>query len=270
VTDGPELLGDAVRAAGPSGDDDPFVVVLTDGPTSSAYTEHRVLAEHLGAPLVTSEELTLDGDRLVLRDGVGRPVDAIYRRTDDSSLHAPAHRDVVAALAAGTVGMTNAFGTGVADDKLTHAYVEDLIRLYLEDEPVLPSLRTFDLQRDADREEALDRLAELVVKPRGGSGGDGVTIGPDADAATLEALRRAITQDPSAYVAQELLVLSTAPTIAGATLEPRHVDLRPFAFLAGDTARVLAGGLTRVALPAGSMVVNSSQDGGAKDTWVLR
>jgi uncharacterized circularly permuted ATP-grasp superfamily protein len=267
VGDAPRLLRETVAAAGAG--DDPFVVVLTDGPTSSAYTEHRVLAEHLGAPLVTSEELTLDGARLVLRDGAGQPVDAVYRRTDDASLRAPAHRDLVTAMAAGTVGAVNAFGTGVADDKLTHAYVEDLIRLYLVEEPVLPSLRTFDLQRDADREEALDRLAELVVKPRGGAGGHGVTIGPDADAATLAATRAAITDTPEDLVAQELVVLSTAPTIAGATLQPRNVDLRPFAFLAGDQARVLPGGLTRVALPEGSMIVNSSQDGGAKDTWVL-
>jgi uncharacterized circularly permuted ATP-grasp superfamily protein len=267
VDDAPRLLRDTVRAAAPG--DDPFLVVLTDGPTSPAYTEHRVLAEHLGAPLVTGEELALDGDRLVLRDGSGQRVDGVYRRTDDSSLQAPAHRDVIAALAAGTVGVTNAFGTGVADDKLTHAYVEDLVRLYLGEEPVLPSLRTFDLDRDADREEALDRVAELVVKPRGGSGGRGVTIGPDADPAALEATRAAITDAPGDHVAQELVVLSTAPTIAGSVLEPRHVDLRPFVFLARDHARVLPGGLTRVALPAGSMIVNSSQDGGAKDTWVL-
>jgi uncharacterized circularly permuted ATP-grasp superfamily protein len=193
----PGLLRETVRAAAPAGD--PFLVVLTDGPTSSAYTEHRVLAEHLGAPLVTSEELALDGDRLVLRDGSGQPVDGVYRRTDDSSLHAPVHRDVIAAMAAGTVGVTNAFGTGVADDKLTHAYVEDLVRLYLGEEPVLPSLRTFDLQRDADREEVLDRLAELVLKPRGGSGGHGVTIGPDADAAALEAARAAVTEAPTSW-----------------------------------------------------------------------
>jgi carboxylate-amine ligase len=267
IGDAPRLLRETVHAASPAAD--PFVVVLTDGPSSSAYTEHRVLAEHLDAPLVTSDELSLDGDRLVLRDADGQPVDAVYRRTDDSSLHAPAHRDLVTALRAGTVGVVNGFGTGVADDKLTHAYVEDLIRLFLGEEPVLPSLRTFDLQRDDDRAEALDRLAELVVKPRGGSGGDGVTIGPDADAQALDAARAAITEAPGDFVAQELVVLSTAPTIAGGVLAPRHVDLRPFAFLAGDVVRVLPGGLTRVALPAGSMVVNSSQDGGAKDTWVL-
>jgi carboxylate-amine ligase len=268
IGDAPRLLRETVRAASPAAD--PFVVVLTDGPSSSAYTEHRVLAEHLDAPLMTSDELALDGGRLVLRDAAGQPIDAVYRRTDDSSLRAPAHRDLIAALRAGTVGVINGFGTGVADDKLTHAYVEDLIRLFLGEEPVLPSLRTFDLQRDDDRAEALDRLAELVVKPRGGSGGHGVTIGPDADAQALDATRAAITEAPGDFVAQELVVLSTAPTIAGGVLAPRHVDLRPFAFLAADAVHVLPGGLTRVALPAGSMVVNSSQDGGAKDTWVLR
>jgi uncharacterized circularly permuted ATP-grasp superfamily protein len=269
VDDAPELLRAVLAASTPA--TDPFIIVLTDGPTSSAYFEHRVLAERLGAPLVTSEELTRDGaDHLLLRDAPDRPVDAVYRRTDDGSLHAPAHRDLVAALAAGTVGMINAFGTGVADDKLTHAYVEDLIRFHLGEEPVLGSLRTYDLERDADREEALDRLGELVVKPRGGAGGDGVMIGPHAAADALEAARAAIGEDPGAFIAQEFAALSTAPTIVGATLQPRHVDLRPFVFYDGRSARVLAGGLTRVALPEGSMVVNSSQDGGAKDTWVLR
>jgi carboxylate-amine ligase len=247
------------------------LVVLTDGPTSSAYWEHRTLAVHLDAPLVTCEDLDLDAaDRLVLRDAPRRPIDVVYRRTDSSTLHGPGHAQVRAALRAGRVGVVNAFGTGVADDKLTHAYVEDLIRFYTGDEPILRSVPTFDLVDDDRRDEALDRLDELVVKPRGGAGGHGVTICPHAERATIEAARAAIRAHPEQLVAQELVALSTHPTVVDGALRPRHVDLRPFALTAPDATRVLPGGLSRVALKEGSIVVNSSQDGGAKDTWVLR
>jgi uncharacterized circularly permuted ATP-grasp superfamily protein len=246
------------------------LVVLTDGPTSPAYWEHRTLAVHLDAPLVTSEDLDLDGDRLVLRDAPQRPIDVVYRRTDDSALDAPGHRPLLTALAAGTVGVVNAFGTGVADDKLAHAYVEDLIRHFLGEEPVLRSVPTFDLARPDHLEQALDRLDELVVKPRGGSGGAGVVIGPHADRATIDATRAEVRAAPELYVAQELVELSTHPTVIDGALAPRRVDLRPFALTTPDATRVLPGGLSRVALKEGSMVVNSSQDGGAKDTWVLR
>ena len=263
------LLRETLEAAG--GGAGANIIVLTDGPGSSAYWEHRTLAVHLDAPLVTHEDLALDAHRrLILRDAPQRPVDVVYRRTDGSSLAAPGHEKL---LAADGLGIVNAFGTGVADDKLAHAYVEDLIRFYLREEPALRSVPTFDLADPRRREEALDRLGELVVKPRGGAGGQGVVIGPHAEQATLDALRTAIEQAPDQYVAQELVALSTHPTVVDGRLEPRHVDLRPFAFLRRvgglDDARVLPGGLTRVALPAGSMVVNSSQDGGAKDTWVL-
>jgi uncharacterized circularly permuted ATP-grasp superfamily protein len=246
------------------------LVVLTDGPTSPAYWEHRTLAVHLDAPLVTSEDLDLDGDRLVLRDAPQRPIDVVYRRTDDSALDAPGHRLLLTALAAGTVGVVNAFGTGVADDKLAHAYIEDLIRHFLGEEPVLRSVPTFDLVRPDHLEQALDRLDELVVKPRGGSGGAGVVIGPHADRATIDATRAEVRAAPELYVAQELVELSTHPTVIDGALAPRRVDLRPFALTTPDATRVLPGGLSRVALKEGSMVVNSSQDGGAKDTWVLR
>ena len=274
-----DLLAETLAAAAPpdrTGDGTaPYVVVVTDGPGSPAYWEHRVLANHLDAPLVPAEELELDGDdRLVLRDAPQRPIDAVYRRTDSSTLEAPAHQLLRAAMAAGTVGMINGFGTGVADDKLTHAYVEDLIRLFLDEEPLLASVPTYDLQRPERREEVLDRLIDMVVKPRGGAGGTGVTICAHADDALLEATRTAIRDTPEAFVAQELVPLSTHPTAVDGRLQPRHVDLRPFAFLTpdgnGDTiARVVPGGLTRVALKEGSMIINSSQDGGAKDTWVM-
>jgi uncharacterized circularly permuted ATP-grasp superfamily protein len=268
----PALLGEALAAAAPEGADpeDLHIVVLTDGPSSSAYWEHRVLAERLGVPLVTSDDLGLRGDALVLQDAPGRPINVVYRRTDSSSLHAPAHRLLCTALAAEAVGVVNGFGTGVADDKLTHAYVEDLIRFYLREAPLLPSVRTLDLARPEAREEALDRLDELVVKPRSGSGGHGVVIGLHATAAELDTLRAEVREAPETFIAQDVVHLSTHPTVVDGRLEPRHVDLRPFAFLTpGGRTRVLPGGLTRVALPEGSMVVNSSQDGGAKDTWVL-
>jgi uncharacterized circularly permuted ATP-grasp superfamily protein len=256
-----DLLRETLAAAG--GD---TIIVLTDGPGSSAYWEHRALAVHLDVPLVTEEDLVVEGDRLLLRDAPQRPVDVVYRRTDASSLHAPGHAKLLQAR----VGVVNAFGTGVADDKLTHAYVEDLVRFYTGEEPALRSVPTYDLTVRARIEQVLDRVGELVVKPRGGAGGHGVVIGPHAEPETLDQVRQAIRHDPAAFVAQELVPLSTHPTVADGVLEPRHVDLRPFAFLRpGGDARVLPGGLSRVALRPGSMVVNSSQDGGAKDTWVL-
>ena len=239
----------------------------TGAPGSPAYWEHRTLAVHLDAPLVTDDDLALDGDHLVLRDAPQRPVDVVYRRTDSSSLRAPGHAKLLAAR----VGVVNAFGTGVADDKLAHAYMEDLVRFYCGEEPVLRCVPTFDLANPEHLEEALDRLEEMVVKPRGGAGGEGVVICPHAEPLAIQAVRRAIEKTPHDYVVQDLVPLSTHPTVVGDHLEPRHVDLRPFAFLrpGGDT-RVLPGGLSRVALREGSIVVNSSQDGGAKDTWVLR
>jgi carboxylate-amine ligase len=267
------LLRATLHAAAPPDRDgeDINMVVLTDGPTSSAYWEHRTLAVHLDAPLVTHGDLAIDGagGALLLRDAPQRPVDVVYRRTDSSTLHAPGHALLRTALRAGRVGVVNAFGTGVADDKLTHAYVEDLIRFYTGEEPVLRSVPTFDLGNPEHRAEALDRLGELVVKPRGGAGGVGVVIGPHAGTAAIEQTRKAIDDAPQDYVAQELVALSTHPTVVDGRLQQRHVDLRPFALTTPDGTRVLPGGLSRVAMKEGSIVVNSSQDGGAKDTWVL-
>jgi uncharacterized circularly permuted ATP-grasp superfamily protein len=268
-----DLLRQTLHAAAPPGRDPDTInlIVLTDGPTSPAYWEHRTLAVHLDAPLVTCEDLALEPGTgaLVLRDAPQRPIDVVYRRTDSSTLHAPGHAELRTALAAGQVGVANAFGTGVVDDKLTHAYVEDLIRFYSGEEPVLRSVPTFDLGNPEHRARALERLDELVVKPRGGAGGAGVVIGPHADRDALDAIRKAIEDAPAEFVAQELVMLSTHPTVVDGVLRPRHVDLRPFAFTTPDATRVLPGGLSRVALKEGSIVVNSSQDGGAKDTWVL-
>ena len=173
-------------------------------------------------------------------------------------------------MRAGRIGVVNAFGTGVADDKLTHAYVEDMIRFYLDEEPLLPSVETFDLGRPEVLERALDVFDELVIKPRGGYGGQGVAILPHAEPWDVEAVREAVLEEPTAFVAQRMVMLSSHPTVVGGKLASRHVDLRPYVFLGrDDEARVAPGGLTRVAFDEGALVVNSSQNGGAKDTWVL-
>jgi uncharacterized circularly permuted ATP-grasp superfamily protein len=233
-------------------------VVLTDGVENSAYWEHRWLANLLDIPLLEPAQLDLDA------------VDVIYRRTDDSALGSPVGRLLAEPWRAGRVRLVNAFGTGVADDKLAHAYVEDMVRYYLGEEPALASVRTFDLGRPEVLDEALDRLDELVIKPRSGYGGVGVVICAHAERADVERIRAEVTESPADYIAQELVALSEHLTVVDGELVPRHVDLRPFVFLGDDGASVLPGGLTRVALNAGTLVVNSSQNGGVKDTWVLR
>jgi len=260
-----EMLAGTLAAVSPV--DAPSAAVLTDGPQGSAHWEHARLAELLGIPLLELGDLSVAGDRL---HGPGGPLDAVYRRTDDDRLATPTGELLSGPWRAGTLGLVGAFGIGVGDDKLAHAYVEDMVRYYLGEEPLLASVRTFDLQVDAVREEALDRLGELVVKPRAGYGGEGVVICPHAERADVERLRAAVVAAPGDYIAQELVPLSRHPTVVDGELEPRHVDLRPFVFLgAGGAARVLPGGLTRVAFDAGALVVNSSQNGGAKDTWVM-
>jgi uncharacterized circularly permuted ATP-grasp superfamily protein len=236
----------------------PRAVVLTDGPDNAAYWEHRWIADLLEIPLVEPDELDVAG------------VDVVYRRTNASQLASPVGRLLAGPWLQGRLRLVNAFGVGVGDDKLAHAYVEDMVRYYLGEEPLLGSVRTYDLGRPEVLEEALDRLEELVVKPRSGYGGEGVVICPHAEPADVERTRAAVVESPEDYVAQELIALSEHPTVVDGELAPRHVDLRPFVFLgAGDTASVLPGGLTRVALDEGALVVNSSQKGGAKDTWVI-
>jgi uncharacterized circularly permuted ATP-grasp superfamily protein len=242
-------------------------VVLTDGPDNSAYWEHDWVARRLGIALVTPADLELRGDRL-LHDG--EPVDAIYRRTNADEVDSDVGALLAPALRAGTIRMTNCFGTGIGDDKLAHAYVPDMLRFYLGEEPLLGQVETFDLGEPRTLERALDVFEELVVKDRGSYGGLGVVVCPHADRADVDDLRERVRAAPQDYVAQRLVELSTHPTVIDGELAPRHVDLRPYVLMrAPDAVDVLPGGVTRVALDEGALVVNSSQNGGAKDTWVL-
>ena len=251
------MLEGAIAAVSPVAE--PRVVVLTDGPANDAYWEHAWLADLLGAALCEPDGLDVDA------------FDVVYRRTNDALLESPVGRLLERPWREGQIGIVGAFGTGVGDDKLAHAYVEDMVRYYLGEEPLIASVRTFDLGREEVLAEALDRIEELVVKPREGYGGEGVVICPHAEPADVERIRAAVEADPHAYIAQELIELSCHATVVDGALVPRHVDLRPFVFLQpGGGAAVLPGGLTRVALDEGTLVVNSSQNGGAKDTWVMR
>jgi len=274
----PRQLLAALRAAAPAGVEDPTVVVLTPGVFNSAYFEHALLAGSMGVELVEGGDLSCRGGKIFKRTTAGlRPVDVIYRRIDDDYLD-PVHfrhdsmigcPGLMSAVRAGTVTIANAVGNGVADDKLIYTYVPDLIDYYLGEKAILPNVSTWRLEDDDAREEVMDRLHELVLKPVDGSGGKGIVMGPSAGPAELDAVRRRIQLDPRGWIAQPLVQLSTVPTLIDAQIQPRHVDLRPFAVNDGSTVWVLPGGLTRVALPAGEMIVNSSQGGGSKDTWVL-
>jgi uncharacterized circularly permuted ATP-grasp superfamily protein len=254
----------------------PQAVVVTDGPQNTAYYEHVHLAEGLDAPLVTPADLLAEGDRLYVRlpDGSVRRVDVVYRRTDEDRIRdehgrmTEIARLLLPAWLAGEIGLVNAFGNGVADDKLVHAHVEDFVRFYLEEEPLVRSVPTLPLEA-ALGDEPVARLRELVVKPRHGHGGRGVTIGSETDAADLRRIAQELSDQPGDYIAQPIVPLSRHPTVIDGRLEPRHVDLRPFAFCTGDEVRLAPGALSRVAFDAGQMVVNSSQNGGGKDTWVL-
>ncbi|MET0816035.1 MAG: circularly permuted type 2 ATP-grasp protein [Solirubrobacteraceae bacterium] len=263
-----DLLREALLAAVPDAapdPGDPHVVLLTDGAGNSAHWEHAWLAQALGLPLARPDELQARGDRVLLG---GRPVDVIYRRTDEDRGDSAVGKLLVPAMRKGTIGVVNPFGTGVADDKLTQAYVEDMVRFYLGQEPLIRSVPTYDLARALDLREALDRFEELVVKPRSGSGGRGVVINPHARPEDVETVRRAVISDPGAWVAQPMICLSTHPTVIDGRLQPRHVDLRPFVFGTAAGPRMAPAALTRVAFDPGALVVNTSQNGGGKDTWV--
>ena len=274
----PQRLLAALRAAAPPGVPDPTVVVLTPGVFNSAYFEHALLARTMGVELVEGRDLQCRRGRVLMRTTHGlEPVHVIYRRVDDEFLDPVQFRadsmlgcpGLVNAARAGNVTLANAIGNGIADDKLLYTYVPDLIRYYLAEDPLLPNVDTWRLGDLDAREEVLDRLDELVLKPVDGSGGKGIVIGPAASREELDRLRSAIIERPRRWIAQPVVGLSTVPTYAEGAMRPRHVDLRPFAVNDGDRVWVLPGGLTRVALPEGELIVNSSRGGGSKDTWVL-
>jgi uncharacterized circularly permuted ATP-grasp superfamily protein len=261
-------LGLALRDAAPPGADDPRTVILSDGPSAAGWWEHQRLARELCAPVVTLEDLEHRDGRLVAWiDGRARAVDVVYLRagedrfTSPGGSPSPVGEALLGPSAAGTIAVVNAVGSGVADDKLVHARVDELVRFYLDQEPLLPSVPSRPVA-------AGDDLDGLVVKPRGEMGGDGVVIWKDADDETRERVRARIAAEPGGWIGQELVELSVHPTVVEGRLEPRHVDLRPYAVLSGGGVRVLQACISRVALERGSMVVNSGQGGGVKDTWV--
>jgi len=272
------MLGYALRAAAPEeAGEEPFVVLLSDGERNSAFYEHTTIARRLELPLVLADQLSVRGGHLFARLPEGeRAVDVVYRRTDEDRLCGDngelthVAQLLLEPVLAGTLACVNAFGTGVADDKLLHAYVEEIVRYYLGEEPLLGSVPTYDPGQPEMLEMILDRIDELVIKPRSGHGGYGVVIGPHARAADVRKAADELSAAPERFVVQETVMLSRHPTVTDGHLEPRHVDLRPFAISSGERVRVLPGGLTRVAFDAGALVVNSSQNGGSKDTWVLR
>jgi uncharacterized circularly permuted ATP-grasp superfamily protein len=271
-----DMLARTLRGAAPDEVGDPTTVMLSDGPENSAWFEHERLAGLLDIPIVKLEDLSVRHGRLEARSGRSLlRVDVVYRRTDEDRLSDDGGEltDVGAKLLEpmqkGTLTCVNAFGTGVADDKLVHAYVEDIVRFYTGEEPLLPSVTTYDPDVPDQRDEVLDRIDELVIKPRTGHGGHGVVVAAHARDDDVRAAARAVDADPDAFIAQETVMISTHPTVIEDRLEPRHVDLRPFVFLADEEANVVPGALTRVALEAGALVVNSSQRGGGKDTWVM-
>jgi uncharacterized circularly permuted ATP-grasp superfamily protein len=271
-------LLDALRHVAPASAGEPTVVLLTPGVHNSAYFEHAFLARQMGIELVEGRDLVVDEHVVYMRTTRGlQRVDVVYRRIDDAFLDPVVFRrdsmlgvpGLMAAARAGNVTLANAVGNGVADDKAVYAYVPDLIRYYLGEEPVLENCTTYLLWDPDQRRAVLDRLDQLVVKPVAESGGYGLCIGPAATDAELAEVATRIEADPRGYIAQEVVSLSRHPTLVDDHLEGRHVDLRPFV-LTGETTTVIPGGLTRVALRKGSLVVNSSQGGGSKDTWVLR
>ncbi|WP_030257028.1 MULTISPECIES: circularly permuted type 2 ATP-grasp protein [Streptomyces] len=283
VDEYPQRLLAALKACAPDGVTDPVVAVLTPGVANAAYFEHALLARLMGVQLVEGRDLVCSGNRVRMRTTRGEtPVHVIYRRLDDDFLD-PLHfrpdsligvPGIMSAAHAGNVTLANAVGNGIADDKLLYTYVPDLIRYYLAEEPLLPNVETIRPEEPGRLEEVLDQLDRLVLKPVDGAGGKGIVIGPRAERDALDRLAKEVRADPRGWIAQRPVALSTSPTLSRRGdgqdgLAPRHIDLRPFAVHDGSDVWLVPGGLTRVALGEGNLIVNSSQGGGSKDTWVL-
>lgn len=273
----PDLLLENLRSVAPSGVNDPTVVLLTPGANNSAYFEHAFLAQQMGVELVEGQDLFVDDEFVYMRTTRGpQRVDVIYRRIDDDFLDPLVFRPdsmlgvpgLLSAYRAGRVVIANAIGTGVADDKSIYPFVPEMVRFYLGEEPLLNNVPTYVLRRPEDLAYTLAHLHELVVKEVHGAGGYGMLIGPTASRKELAAFAERIRRAPDRYIAQPTLALSACPTFVESGLASRHIDLRPFV-LSGRDVTLVPGGLTRVALREGSLVVNSSQGGGTKDTWVL-
>ncbi|WP_295623415.1 circularly permuted type 2 ATP-grasp protein [uncultured Nitrosomonas sp.] len=278
VDDYPSQLYDTLAALSPRPGDQPEIAVLTPGIFNSAYFEHAYLAQQMGAELVEGSDLIVDKNDVVYMrtiEGLTR-VDVIYRRIDDLFLDPEAFQPdsvlgvpgIMRAWKAGKVALANAPGAGVADDKVVYAFVPDMIKYYLDQDAILPNVPTYKCIDKQEREHVVEHIHEMVVKPANESGGYGMLIGPQASKEEREKFVNLIRRDPRNYVAQPMLTLSTAPTLIGNRVEPRHLDLRPF-ILSGKQTIVTTGGLTRVALRKGSTIVNSSQGGGSKDTWIV-
>jgi uncharacterized circularly permuted ATP-grasp superfamily protein len=277
VDDYGRRLRAAMSEIAPGGFSDPQVVLLSPGIYNSAYFEHVFLAREMGVPLVQGSDLLVEDDRVYMRTTSGlRPVHTIYRRLNDDFLDPAVFRPesmlgvrgLISAWKAGNVAIANAVGTGVADDKAVYAYMPRIIKYYLGEEPLIQNVETHICREAEGLRYTLDNLETLVIKPVGESGGYGITIGPRASAAELEAARAALLADPDNWISQPMIGLSVAPTLGEDGVGPRHLDLRPF-IVTGKESWVLPGGLTRVAMKRGSLIVNSSQGGGSKDTWVL-
>mgnify|MGYP002382285331 CR=1 FL=1 len=273
----PDLLLDTLRSVAPPQVESPVVVLLTPGHFNSAYFEHAFLAQQMGIELVEGRDLFVHDEQVFMRTTQGPVrVDVIYRRIDDDFLDPLAFRQdsalgvpgILSVYRAGRVTLANAIGTGIADDKSIYPYVPDMVRFYLSEEPILHNVPTWQCRKPADLDHVIANMAELVVKETHGAGGYGMLIGPASTQNEIEQFKARVRAHPDNYVAQPTLALSACPTFVDAGIAPRHVDLRPFV-LSGREVRMCPGGLTRVALRAGSLVVNSSQGGGTKDTWVL-
>jgi len=273
----PDMLLDNLRSVAPMGINDPTVVVMTPGMYNSAYFEHAFLAQQMGVELVEGKDLFVSDNTVFMRTTRGpKRVDVIYRRLDDDFLDPLAFRPdsslgvpgLLSVYRAGRVTLANAIGTGVADDKSIYPYVPDMIKFYLSEEPVLNNVPTYQCRKKEDLAYTLANLPELVVKEVHGAGGYGMLVGPASTKAQIEDFRQRLIARPDGYIAQPTLALSACPTYVESGIAPRHIDLRPFV-LSGKTISMVPGGLTRVALQEGSLVVNSSQGGGTKDTWIL-
>jgi uncharacterized circularly permuted ATP-grasp superfamily protein len=273
----PDLLLETLRASSPSTTDDPTVVVLTPGMYNSAYFEHAFLAQQMGVELVEGQDLFVKDGFVYMRTTRGpKRVDVIYRRVDDDFLDPSVFRatstlgcaGLMDVYKAGHVNICNAVGTGIADDKSIYPYVPQMIEFYLGEKPILNNVPTFQCRKKEDLDYTLAHLNELVVKEVHGAGGYGMLVGPAATKAEIEEFRQVLLAKPDGYISQPTLSLSSCPTYVESGIAPRHIDLRPFV-LSGKTVQMVPGGLTRVALKEGSLVVNSSQGGGTKDTWIL-